>query len=258
MIGSLRQLWRNHFRDNPLLRREAGLWEGRSLWFAPIVWAFAFAMLQPLWTFLCTTDFLRELIPPPWGLLTLTVTSVASLPSIWFTARAWGRDREPAARSHIATSSLTLRQILGAKALIWLTPLAIACVLTFVLQSTWLTWILRDDFSRAGFSALCEFVAAHFFYFVGSLSLAALQIGLVTRLALVSFRPLVSFVVAAGLVWALGIYPTWLLNRWFEVGTRFQVYLVIALESLLPLAMAVAVWWGLPRHVARVYGMEVR
>jgi hypothetical protein len=207
-----------------------------------------------------------------WAGIPLSILSAGFL--ICLTARAWARDRDPSIRDQIGASLLTTHQLIGAKTALWLFPVVVFVILgdLVALMSFAADSVLAPPQWRPlanwpvpaidGWGMmLWTLLQVHFWstlHRITNLIQWLMILGLATRFTLAHWR--VDLTLGLTLACAAGVYAIvmpiyygihqlgW--GNW--VSARGDEWLHLALVS----GVALAVWRGLPRHVARAYGMR--
>ncbi|MBN1475156.1 hypothetical protein JXA47_00235 [Candidatus Sumerlaeota bacterium] len=125
MTLRIRRILPRRWRENPMLLRETGLIEGRAFWSSPLVIVAAAALVSVFYhwflrfSFLLGADGLNDWIRGHLWLWRATGLLSSALP-LWLCACAIARDREPGMRDQLASSRLTLAQVIDAKVKVWL------------------------------------------------------------------------------------------------------------------------------------------
>jgi hypothetical protein len=279
MTLRIRRRLPRRWRENPMLLRETGLIEGRAFWKSPLVIVATAALISVLyhWTlrfsFLFGMDSLNDWIR--WRLwLWRAVGLLSSALPLWFCACAISRDREPGMRAQLASSRLTLTQIIDAKVKVWLWVL-IAMVLMnqVILELIVITGGLvapeGSSWSRVVFGPEPGFsVRTVLWVTLLNITLTplitiahhVLRIALTARFSLAWFNAPLSAALAYFIGWGLSYGPSWLVRQTLPASGIIPPSLGIIWGvvqwtcALVILVLAIALWRGLPRHFARVYG----
>jgi hypothetical protein len=280
MTLRIQRLLPRRWRENPMLLRETGLVEGRAFWRSPLVIAAAAALVSVCdhwfvrFSFLFGADGFNEWIR---GHLWLwrVVGLLSSILPLWFCACAIARDREPSMRDQLASSPLTLNQILDAKVRVWLWVLIAMVLLNQVVLELIVDIgaLLGPEDSRwrrsVGLGDPDVSVAVVVLFALLNLTLTPLislshhvfRIALTARLTLAWFNAPLSAALAFFIGWGLWSGPSWMIRLTMLAGGGFPTSLSIIWSAvqwtiaLVVLVLAIALWRGLPRHFARVYGL---
>ncbi len=284
--GCLPRRW----RENPLLLREAGLREGQTIWRSPFA-----LMLILLLAYLAVCRVLSIQIHrwefpqgPTWfhwlyGFDLRVLSQLVFVIPVYLTARSWARERHPSQRDQLTASPLTIRQLVEAKTLLWLIPLLSFHLLHHVyaegesfVRALWHKGGIVGFFSEYAvtmgnplLNSLCRWGWSLFHGSLWTAAAAFFTLGLATRLTLIWWSPVLS----TALLWGASHFYAHtgyrVISALYEMlhpfhsppytSTDFLVWYLLRLVTLAVwIALAVAVWWRLPRHVARVYGLDQR
>jgi hypothetical protein len=193
----------------------------------------------------------------------------------WLAAGAWGRDGHVSRREQISASLLTAEQLIHVRTRLWLVVPAILGLSLFDVRavSDLAAYLCapRDSFLSAVHQSVRESVIGSAFFNIiahGKLVLiGVLLIGLATRFTLLWWWPLLSVALSFACRETLHqaswgfcegyLRPLAPLSRWtfrHYIGSSFSS--PYDFEICVLMAVAVAVWWRLRRHVERVCRMR--